>query len=174
MSTSSYTGPDRPLTADKRLPHHLLDAETQASEAAATPSNGPSPQAPALRLRLRHHHPGLMLRIAGATLGVWLAVLLATTPASAIEGQYHGRVVDAETKHPLEGAVVTVIWMRYPFFSMNGVKDFHQAREMLTDAEGGSPSTPSRTGPSARWSASQRSSFSSRATGATRTCTTQS
>ena len=54
----------------------------------------------------------------------------------AIEGQYHGRVVDAESKQPLAGAVVTVIWMKAPFFAMDGVKDFHQAREMLTDADG--------------------------------------
>src|SRR5262245_3114236 len=65
-----------------------------------------------------------------------LAVLLATAPTSAIEGQYHGRVVDAETKQPLEGAVVTVIWMKAPFSLMDGVKDFHQARETLTDADG--------------------------------------
>src|SRR5262245_11671929 len=65
-----------------------------------------------------------------------LAVLLATAPASGIEGQYHGRVIDAESKQPLEGAVVTVIWMKAPWFSMDGVKDFHQAREKLTDAEG--------------------------------------
>src|SRR6185436_1622264 len=75
-------------------------------------------------------------RIASATLGSCLAVLLATVPAPAIEGRYHGRVVDTETKQPLEGAVVTVIWMKTPFFSMDGVKDFHQAREVLTDPEG--------------------------------------
>jgi hypothetical protein len=50
-----------------------------------------------------------MRRIAGATLDAGLAVLLATAPAPAIEGHYHGQVVDAETKQPLEGAVVTVI-----------------------------------------------------------------
>jgi len=65
-----------------------------------------------------------------------LAVLFATAPASAIEGQYHGRVVDAETKQPLEGAVVTAIWMKAQLLAMEGVDDFHQARETLTDAEG--------------------------------------
>jgi hypothetical protein len=57
-----------------------------------------------------------MRRIVGATLGAWLALLLAAAPAPAIDGQYHGTVVDAESKQPLEGAVVTVIWMKAPFF----------------------------------------------------------
>jgi hypothetical protein len=77
-----------------------------------------------------------MQRIAGAMFCAWLAVMLTTAPAPAIEGQYHGRVVDAESKQPLEGAVVTVIWMKAQLLAMEGVDDFHQARETLTDAEG--------------------------------------
>lgn len=51
-------------------------------------------------------------------------------------GTYHGTVVDAETKAPLEGAVVAVMWYRKPLVSMNGPGYFHRAREVLTDAEG--------------------------------------
>ena len=67
-------------------------------------------------------------------------MLLVRPPASAIEGQDHGRVIDAESKQPLEGAVVTMIWMKAQLLAMEGVDDFHQARETPRDA---SPSTPS-------------------------------
>lgn len=65
-----------------------------------------------------------------------VAVLLVPCPALAERGSYHGRVVEAGSGVPLPGAVVAVIWMKAPFFSMDGVKDFHEARETLTDVEG--------------------------------------
>ena len=54
----------------------------------------------------------------------------------AAEPAYHGVVVDADTKVPLEGAVVVVIWYRKPLVSMDGPQYFHRAAEVLTDAEG--------------------------------------
>lgn len=67
-------------------------------------------------------------------------ILLGAAPTLALTGcgagTYHGTVVDAETKAPLEGAVVAVIWHRKPLVSMNGPHYFHRAREVLTDAEG--------------------------------------
>ncbi len=49
---------------------------------------------------------------------------------------YHGTVVDAETKAPLEGAVVLVIWYRKPIITMDGPQYFQNAVEVLTDGEG--------------------------------------
>jgi hypothetical protein len=69
-----------------------------------------------------------------------LSILLGAVPTLALTGcgeaTYHGTVVDAETKAPLEGAVVAVIWHRKPLVTMNGPQYFHRAREVLTDAEG--------------------------------------
>lgn len=66
-----------------------------------------------------------------------LALLLVGLTAAAPAAEtYHGRVLDADTKQPLQGAVVTVIWMKYPFGSTEGVSDFHGAREAVTDADG--------------------------------------
>lgn len=74
------------------------------------------------------------------TLLVGLVILLAplcSVPPAAAEGpRYHGRVVEAGTRQPIPGAVVSVIWMKYPVIIMNGVSDFHGGRETLTDGEG--------------------------------------
>ena len=53
-----------------------------------------------------------------------------------VPASYHGTVVDAESKAPLEGAVVVVVWRRKPVFAMDGPQYFHNAREVLTDAGG--------------------------------------
>lgn len=57
-------------------------------------------------------------------------------PAHASAAAYHGKVVDAETKAPLDGAVVIVIWHRKPIITMDGPAYFHRAVEVLTNAEG--------------------------------------
>jgi hypothetical protein len=45
-------------------------------------------------------------------------------------------VVDAETGEPIESAVVVVVWHKKPHITMDGPQYFHEAREVLTDAEG--------------------------------------
>ena len=61
----------------------------------------------------------------------------ATAPGqSDTSGSYHGKVVDAETDGPIEGAVVVVLWYKKPAISMNGPQDLHKVVEVLTDAEG--------------------------------------
>jgi len=50
---------------------------------------------------------------------------------------YKGMVVDAETKAPIEGAVVVVVWYKKPLITMNGPLYFHNAKEVLTDSKGG-------------------------------------
>lgn len=73
------------------------------------------------------------------SIAVVLALLLAGLAlATASDGAdaYHGTVLDAETKAPLEGAVVTVVWHRKPIVTMDGPQYFHRAREVLTDRAG--------------------------------------
>lgn len=61
--------------------------------------------------------------ICGTTSDVWAQI-------------YRGKVVDAETGQPLEGAVFVIVWYKKPFVTMNGPQDFHSAKEALTDAKG--------------------------------------
>lgn len=60
----------------------------------------------------------------------------ALAPSSYGAEAYRGTVIDAETKAPLEGAVVVVIWYKKPLITMDGPQYFHKATEALTDAEG--------------------------------------
>jgi hypothetical protein len=51
-------------------------------------------------------------------------------------GPYRGKAIDAETKEPLEGAVVVAIWRREEIQLFRRATVFHQAREALTDGKG--------------------------------------
>ncbi len=68
-------------------------------------------------------------RLAALLLVSWL-------PACAAPGEYHGTVVDAETRAPLEGVVVVVFWGKKPYIAMDGPEYFHDVREAVTDREG--------------------------------------
>lgn len=53
-----------------------------------------------------------------------------------IDGPYEGRVIDAETKHPLEGVVVLGVWSKiYPNVA-GSTHEFYDSVEMLTDKNG--------------------------------------
>lgn len=50
---------------------------------------------------------------------------------------YRGRVVDAETRQPLAGAVVLAVWYQETPVAPHGpAKDYHDALELLTDRNG--------------------------------------
>jgi hypothetical protein len=51
-------------------------------------------------------------------------------------GPYRGRVIDTETREPIVGAVVVATWDRYRIIPMRRIREFHAARETLTDANG--------------------------------------
>jgi hypothetical protein len=52
-------------------------------------------------------------------------------------GPYRGKVIDAETRQPLSGAVVLAIWYReVPVAPHGPAVDYHDAIEVLTDARG--------------------------------------
>lgn len=71
---------------------------------------------------------------------IFLAVLLTSFSISYAElysgGPWRGRVIDADTKEPIEGAVVVAIWKREYDTPAGGSSRFHDAKETLTD-EGG-------------------------------------
>lgn len=56
-------------------------------------------------------------------------------PASA-DGPYRGKVIDAETKAPIEGAVVLGVWRRRELFSFHPKYLFDEAKEVLTNSDG--------------------------------------
>lgn len=51
-------------------------------------------------------------------------------------GPYRGRVIDAETKQPLAGAVILAVWRREQTQLFRTATVFYEAREVLTDASG--------------------------------------
>lgn len=83
----------------------------------------------------------ISLRIRLLLFGLPLAGLLAgCVPGHFIysTGPYRGKVLDAETKAPLVGAVVLAIWYREAavFGGHGPAEDYHDALEVLTDAQG--------------------------------------
>jgi len=66
-----------------------------------------------------------------------LAGLLGPVTAEAgYRGPFEGRVVDAETLQPIQGAVVFVEWMRSHITVAGDVPKFYDAAEVLTDETG--------------------------------------
>jgi len=78
------------------------------------------------------------LRALIGTLMLAFMLLWATTwPSSAwADGPYRGKVIDAETKEPIEGAVAVAVWMRRIFNPVEGQEKFAEAKEALTDKNG--------------------------------------
>jgi hypothetical protein len=52
------------------------------------------------------------------------------------DGPYRGKVIDAETKEPIEGAVVVAVWVRNVFGIVQSNEVFAEAKETLTDKDG--------------------------------------
>ena len=52
------------------------------------------------------------------------------------EGDYHGKVIDAETLQPIEGAVVLGVWSK-GYHGAGGIAhEYYDARETVTDKNG--------------------------------------
>lgn len=83
----------------------------------------------------RQGEAGLPIRCLFLALAV--AILFSFGSASNSWAQtYRGKVVDAETGQPLEGAVFVIVWSKKPRVTMDGPEYFHSAKEALTDAKG--------------------------------------
>jgi len=52
------------------------------------------------------------------------------------DGPYHGKVVDEQTREPIEGVVVLGSWWVYHFDVGGGHSTYHDAREVVTDKNG--------------------------------------
>lgn len=52
------------------------------------------------------------------------------------DGPYRGRVLDAETKQPIEGAAVLAVWWKRSPVIVHPVITFYDAQETLTDQSG--------------------------------------
>jgi len=55
---------------------------------------------------------------------------------SACEKTYSGKVIDADTKEPIEGAVVVVSWLKARATLAGDDTSFYDVKETLTDKEG--------------------------------------
>jgi hypothetical protein len=62
-------------------------------------------------------------------------LILGGRPCSAA-GPWRGQVIDAETGQPLEGVIVVAVWDKLSPGAMHPQRDFHDALEVVTDAEG--------------------------------------
>jgi hypothetical protein len=84
-----------------------------------------------------NQHGGYMPRL---ILNLLLTLLLLGTagmvqPAWA-DGPYRGKVIDTETKEPIEGAVVVAVWMKNVYRIIDSTEVFAEARETLTGKDG--------------------------------------
>ncbi len=63
-------------------------------------------------------------------------VLILSVSATFAAGPWKGKIIDIETREPIEGAVVLAIWER-AYRSVSGDKTyFYEAKEVLTDKNG--------------------------------------
>lgn len=63
-------------------------------------------------------------------------ILLSSCYAARIDGPYRGRVIDAETREPIEGVVVLGTWDRETPTVAGAVHKFYDAVETVTDKNG--------------------------------------
>jgi hypothetical protein len=64
-----------------------------------------------------------------------LILTLSATPAMTA-GPWRGRIIDIETKEPLEDAVVVAYWYRVWRTPAGGIPDLYEIKEVLTNKEG--------------------------------------
>ncbi len=65
-----------------------------------------------------------------------LFVLLLFFGCASVQGPWKGKVIDAKTKEPIDGAVVVAIWDEFHAALGSGFTDFYDAKETLTDKNG--------------------------------------
>ena len=65
-----------------------------------------------------------------------LLFLLVNYEYTIAAGPWRGKVIDAETKEPIEGAVVLAVWHRNYRTPAGDNAYFYEAKEVLTNKEG--------------------------------------
>lgn len=63
-------------------------------------------------------------------------IFLSSCYAARIDGPYEGRVIDAETKQPVEGVVILGTWSREHISPGGATHTFYDAQETVTDKNG--------------------------------------
>jgi hypothetical protein len=91
--------------------------------------------------RFKHNplllHVGILISIlCGFVFPRLVAAQLWQRYADRYYGPYTGRVIDAETKQPLSGAVVLAVWLREVNQLIQTSTLYYNSREVLTDANG--------------------------------------
>lgn len=77
-----------------------------------------------------------MMRPRGLLLLLALGSCLYCAQGKGGEGTFHGQVVDADTRQPIPGAAVVVIWTKKFMYFMDPISHVHEVVEVLTDEEG--------------------------------------
>lgn len=75
----------------------------------------------------------------GVILSFLLMIIISTLGcvyAVRYDGPYRGKVIDAETREPLEGVVVLGVWYREYHTPAGAVHKFYDAKETVTDKNG--------------------------------------
>jgi len=65
-----------------------------------------------------------------------LLVVTGQVPLAMADGPWRAQIVDAETKHPLEGVVILAVWTRNVRTFGGPSGEYHDSQEVLTDKEG--------------------------------------
>src|SRR6185503_16056750 len=89
-------------------------------------------------MQVIHPKPGdwvMWLPTVVLLLGLSACVTLKRAVATC-DGPYHGMVVDAETRAPIQDAVIVVEWVWAPIISMEGPRGIHSLQESSSDASG--------------------------------------
>ena len=63
-------------------------------------------------------------------------LLLVSSSSFSADRTFRGKVIDAETLKPIEGALVVAIWRKTKAFLITSTTDFKDAKETLTDKNG--------------------------------------
>ena len=63
-------------------------------------------------------------------------LLLVSSSSFSADRTFRGKVIDAETLKPIEGAVVVAIWRKTKDFLVDSTTDFKDAKETLADEYG--------------------------------------
>lgn len=70
-------------------------------------------------------------------LGCVLLLSLVSSPSLFADGPYHGKVIDKETKQPIEGAAVVAVWWKESRIIGYGHREsVHDLQETMTDKDG--------------------------------------
>ena len=69
-------------------------------------------------------------------IGITLILFLVSSTSFSADRTFRGKLIDADTLKPIEGAVVVAVWRKTKAFLIDSTTDFKDAKETLTDKNG--------------------------------------